>query len=176
MCAPGRLVFCLCTAIFISFLLCCSPASTISSFKHICTFLTSAFSTLAWLLLKGSAYLVVFLLEALQVLTQSLHGGMYCVANGIRGLAWSLLDKALKVAASAASMLIDFLKEQSPKVASAAYSAFNFVMEQIKGLIECLQKIVPEIMENLVDMLVKVLEALWTNYLEAVKCVAEKGK
>lgn len=80
------------------------------------------------------------------------------------------------MAASAASMLIDFLKEQSPKVASAAYSAFNFVMEQIKGLIECLQKIVPEIMENLVDMLVKVLEALWTNYLEAVKCVAEKGK
>ncbi|KAK4778991.1 hypothetical protein SAY86_006519 [Trapa natans] len=176
MCLPARFLFCLCATLFISCLLCCSPATTLSSSKGISSSLISAFSSLTWLLLKGSAYLLMFLIKALQLLTRCLHCGMICIAEGIRSLAWWLLHKFLELVESAASMLIDYMKEQIPNIASALNTAFDFLMERIKGSIECLRKIVPEITKDLMDTLMGMLQNLWTNYLEAVKHVLEKEK
>ncbi|PKI76745.1 hypothetical protein CRG98_002731 [Punica granatum] len=91
-------------------------------------------------------------------------------------LANSLLDKALEAAAWTASLVADFLKELAPKIASMVYEAFTATMEYAKAGIECLQKVVLEIAKFLGNVIMKVAECLWSNYLEAVKYVIEKGK
>lgn len=130
MCSTGKFIFCFCITIFFFFLLCRSPDSTLSIFKPI-----SAIFSLSLLLLKGLTYLLVFLFQALGTPAQGLHGSMSWVAAGIRSLATSLLNRALKEAISAASMAIGFLKELGPKFASAAYAVFDAALEQAKAWI-----------------------------------------
>lgn len=163
-------------AISIPFLLCWSPASTISAVEHVSSFLVSAITSLSWLLFKGSAYLLVFFVEACRVAARGLHFGLNWATDHLRSLAAFLLNQFHKTGESAASAAGSYLKELGPKTASAVHKGFHAAMELAKVCIERLQKFVPEITKSTVDMVLKMLEGLWNNYLEALRFAVREGQ
>lgn len=173
--SPWKFIVCFFITTSIPFLIFYSPASTLSVSRKVCSFLISGVSSLSWLLIRGSAYLLVFLIKACRVAARGLHFGLCRAADSLRSLAGSLLYKSLKTAASAASALGYHMRELSPKIASRIRIVFDALMAQAKVWIKGLLKIVPEIIRSIADMVLKLLAGLWDSYLEAVKYVTGKG-
>ncbi|KAK4761094.1 hypothetical protein SAY87_005987 [Trapa incisa] len=175
--SPWKFIFCFFITTSIPFLILHSPASALPVLRKLLSFLVSAISSLRplfWLLIKTSAYLLLFHIEVYRVAAQGLHYSLCQVADGLRSLVVSLLSKLLEITSLAAYAVCNFLVEHGPKIASMIPVFLEAMVSRAKVWMESLHRIVPEIMKSIRDIARELLEDPWKNYMEALNYVSRK--
>ncbi|MCE5166129.1 hypothetical protein HAX54_014967 [Datura stramonium] len=141
-------------------------------------FLNAVFSTLGTLfsfiiglLFTASACAFVLMIQALKVPGDVIQTGLQAVGDAIKACLEYLLDILLQVLGTAASSFFDLLKTSLVE----GLSTTGEVIEKLRNSSEELSKELLQVSQGLQQMISKIVEDLWKNYMDAVKYVIQNA-
>ena len=135
--------------------------------------LVTLWNLLTRLIFSSIASTILLLIQAIKVPSEAIHEGFQQVAGAIRAcleVIFQLIMEAINLLLSA---VFDLIKDSITRSVAATGSAVGGLAEKLKTSIEEGLKDLPELFEELSDLVSKMVKELWNNYMDSLAYVVE---
>ncbi|EXB84484.1 hypothetical protein L484_015815 [Morus notabilis] len=125
------------------------------------------------LIFSTTAYLIVFLIQALKVPGENAKGLLEQLAEVLKGVLQYVLELMVEVITTIFSTSFDLLKEGAVGSASVVGSAIMGLVVQTRDSLEGLLKDLPESFQGFYEMISTIATDMFNNYKDALEYVKE---